>query len=238
MPNVPVVAEAASPLNHLDNQPASACAYCGQAASGLLSRHVCASCGKPQPLNPREDYFTFFGVPKKFAQDRKELERRFYEISRALHPDRFSTASSAEKSASLERMSYLNQAYQTLKDPVLLRNYFLESEGLITREGGASAKPQVPAEIAETWFELQDALMEDPAQARIKLKEFEGSLGELKERDEKAIAETEAELDRVLATGRNADKSLYERLSKQVHSQSYLKSMERDVERIKKKWQG
>ena len=55
-------------------------------------------------------------VPRPAAQaassTRSDLERRFRELSRKFHPDYFYNASPAERLASLERSSYLNDAYR------------------------------------------------------------------------------------------------------------------------------
>ena len=36
------------------------------------------------------DYFEFFGLDRKLVIDADELQKRFYELSRQWHPDRFS----------------------------------------------------------------------------------------------------------------------------------------------------
>src|SRR6476620_11048898 len=102
MQSVPVVADPVS--RHK-------CAHCHQEQEGPQAQHVCVQCGTPQPLLDSETYFTALGVPKKFNLDHAEVEKRFYEISRALHPDRFTNADIQSRVLSLERMSFLNRAY-------------------------------------------------------------------------------------------------------------------------------
>ena len=55
------------------------CWNCGKEAGG---GHFCSSCVKRQPLGPGSDYFTFFELPKKLRLDAKDLESRFYSLSR------------------------------------------------------------------------------------------------------------------------------------------------------------
>src|SRR4051794_2946683 len=117
MRSVPVVAVPVSPHK---------CIHCSHLLEDFLSQHVCSQCGMPQPVLPTDDYFGAFGVERRFSQDRSFLEKRFYELSRGLHPDRFSNASPQARNNSLERMSFINQAYGTLKNPSFLREYLLK----------------------------------------------------------------------------------------------------------------
>lgn len=199
-------------------------------AGGVIARHVCPSCGVPQPLNTVEDYFTAFGLNRGFALDRKSLEKTFFEISRALHPDRFASRGADAKTRSLERMSFLNEAYRTLKSPELLRDYLLELEGIEkpASKGGKSAT--IPMELAESWFELQDSLTEDPERARHMLAGFEAELNRLKDAETMKIVGLEKSYDES-----KSRPSLTE-IGKLVQSLSYLKSMERDVGRIKERF--
>ena len=39
--------------------------------------------------SPSKDYFEFFGLQRRLVVDAEALQRRFYELSRQWHPDRF-----------------------------------------------------------------------------------------------------------------------------------------------------
>ena len=69
-------------------------------------------------LGRHGDYFSFLGVQRKLNLDAAELEQRFRTLSRQFHPDYFYNATPAERRASLDRSSYLNNAYRTLKQPI------------------------------------------------------------------------------------------------------------------------
>ncbi|MBS1964002.1 MAG: hypothetical protein JST04_17450 [Bdellovibrionales bacterium] len=206
------------------------CVFCGGAlASSELGRHVCPKCGAPQPVSPGEDYFSLLGAPRGFRQDPGELERRFYDISRTLHPDRFAAGGDAKwKVISVERMSAVNRAYQTLTKADRLREYLLELEG-VTKAGDEKGKTAIPAELAEEWFELQDAVMEDPANAVAKLGTFERDLrkksGDLAAR----ISGFEREYDE----GTVDPIGVLRKIEKLVLDGQYLKSMERDLLKLK-----
>lgn len=200
---------------------------CTNCESPLTAPHLCEKCGYPQPLKGSPDYFEFLGAPRRFSQDRAALEKRFYEISRALHPDRFSGIGGEAVAASVQRMSALNEAYSTLKDPGKLRKYILEQEGISVP---TETKAQIPMELAEDWFEIQEAVMEEPGAAGQKIEEFEALLSAQSKKDEDAIRSLERRYDE------SPEKSELEKMAKLLQKQSYLKSLSRDVEKLKEKF--
>jgi molecular chaperone HscB len=129
----------------------SVCWNCGTAAPGRF----CAQCKSLQP--PASDYFEFFELPRQLALDVKDLEKRFYALSRKLHPDLFSRKSAREQEYSLDASAVLNDAYRVLKDPVSRALYVLKQEGLDVGEQGTK---DVPPELLEEVFELNMALEE------------------------------------------------------------------------------
>src|SRR5918992_245139 len=109
--------------------------------------------------SPARDYFAFLGLPRRLKVDMSLLEQRFRELSRQYHPDYFYNASQKERLESLERSSYLNDAYRTLKNPVARIEYLLGLEGLsLTRAGEGS--PKVPPALLQEVFALNEELDE------------------------------------------------------------------------------
>lgn len=215
-------------------ESARACVFCGGAlAAAPVGGHVCPKCGAPQPVAPGEDFFALLGVNRGFRQDAGELERRFYDISRTLHPDRFAAGPDSKwKVISVERMSAVNRAYQTLTKADRLREYLLELEGVTKATKGAAeekAKAALPAELAEEWFELQDAVMEDPSNAVAKLGEFERDLRKKSTDLAVRIASYEREYDE----GTVDPIGVLRKIEKLVLDGQYLKSMERDLLKLK-----
>src|SRR5215470_6734772 len=88
-----------------------------------------------------------------------DLEQRYRALSRQFHPDYFYNASAAERRASLERSSYLNDAYRALKNPVSRIEYLLKLEGLAA-QGPEQASKQVPPGLLEEVFALNEELDE------------------------------------------------------------------------------
>src|SRR6202051_3554558 len=85
------------------------------------------------------NYFEFFELPRKLTLDVVALEKQFYMMRRRLHPDRFAARPVAEQEAGLGQSSLLNDAYRTLKDPILRTQYLLTLEGVELEEQSKAA---------------------------------------------------------------------------------------------------
>jgi molecular chaperone HscB len=62
------------------------------------------------------DPFATLGLPRRYDIDMHELETRYRELQRALHPDKHAGAGASQRRLSLERAVAVNEAYRTLKD--------------------------------------------------------------------------------------------------------------------------
>jgi molecular chaperone HscB len=134
-----------------------ACKNCGGGAP--IDVHFCPQCTKILSLGRHGDYFSFFGLPRRLNLAPPDLEQRFRSLSRQFHPDYFYNAEPAERRASLERSSYLNDAYRTLRQPISRVEYLLQLEGLAAR-GPEEAAQQVPPALLEEVFALNEELDE------------------------------------------------------------------------------
>jgi molecular chaperone HscB len=115
----------------------------------------CPRCAKIQPVARTEDYFSLLGLHREFTIDHGELERRFRERSRQLHPDRFARAQPRERRLSLERATRLNDAYRYLRDWRLRAAYLLKLAGTdVFAEGKTYADP----EFLEEQLEVREAM--------------------------------------------------------------------------------
>jgi molecular chaperone HscB len=103
------------------------------------------------------DYFEFLKLPRSLAIDSKDLEKRFYALSRKYHPDVHARKSQAEKDLAEESAAVLNDAYRTLRDPIQRAQYLLKLEGF---DIGEQSTKGVPPELLEEVFELNEAIEE------------------------------------------------------------------------------
>lgn len=144
-------AAAAPPSLPEPREMSSTCWSCGESVNGRF----CSRCKALQP--PPRDYFEFFEIPLSLAIDGAEFEKRFYALSRQLHPDLFSRRSPREREYSLESTAILNDGYRTLRDPISRAQYVLKKEGF---EIGEQGTKDVPPELLEEVFDLNMALEE------------------------------------------------------------------------------
>lgn len=138
------------------NTETALCLQCGKQAADQL---VCSGCGPVAPASARlgePDYFSVFSLPRRLTIDLADLERRYYALSRALHPDLFSDRPPAEQAASLRMTALVNRAYKTLKEPVARALYWLELHG----ESLGRDNERVPPALAARVFEVQEQLEE------------------------------------------------------------------------------
>jgi molecular chaperone HscB len=122
------------------------------------------------PLN----YYDFFEIPHHLSLDLKDLEKRFYALSRKWHPDRFARSGTDERQQALDASAILNDGYRVLRDPIQRANYLLKENGF---DIGEQQSKQVPPELLEEVFELNMALEEADAaaiaEARVKFEKMQ-----------------------------------------------------------------
>lgn len=192
------------------------------------------------------DYFEFFGLPRKLTLDDGALEKQFYTMSRKLHPDRFAAKPLAEQEAALAQSSLLNDAYRTLKDPILRTQYLLKLEGVeleeqskaatdAARASGVEKKQVVPPELLEEVFELNMQLQEMRAANQMGEDEPElrRDLMTAKDAFDAKMVETQAELEKlwmVWDAGDEVERArAKEAMVELLNKRSYLRNLVRDV---------
>jgi molecular chaperone HscB len=199
------------------------------------------------------DYFTFFSLPPKLHLDTSSLEKAFYSLSRKLHPDRFASKPLAEQEAALAQSSQLNDAYRTLKDPILRTQYLLTLEGVeleeqskaateVARATGVEKKQVVPPELLEEVFELNMQLAEMRAAKQMgetpdAEPELRRDLMTAKDAFDDRMVETQAELetlwsqwDAALDAGdRPAQLKARDAMVAVLNRRNYLRNLVRDV---------
>lgn len=81
-------------------------------------------------LDFSKNYFELFGLPISFIVDKDALAERYRELQRVIHPDRYANASEQERRLSVQGASQINQAFETLKDPIARGSYLLTLHGI------------------------------------------------------------------------------------------------------------
>jgi molecular chaperone HscB len=135
---------------------------CWHCQSEMTGEYFCDRCVKVQPVSKETDYFTCLGLPRRLVIDQGKLEAKFYELSRAFHPDFYQNKSGTEQSISLGNAATLNTAYRTLRDPMQRAEYLLDLEAGAVK----TIRTSPPADLFEEILELQDTLEEYRASDR------------------------------------------------------------------------
>jgi len=213
------------------------CRNCG--AGAPVDEHFCPQCDRILALGRYGDYFSFVGLPRRLGLDQQDLERRFRDLSRKFHPDYFYNASPAERLASLERSSYLNDAYRTIRNPAARIEHLLAIEGLPpakSDEGGV----KVPPALLEEVFALNEELDEirelresggDEAQLRARLELARRPIDRKREEHERRIQELSDRWDSNAGATAGERRATLEALREQLLEQKYIDNLLAAIER-------
>ena len=192
------------------------------------------------------DYFSFFSLPQHLHLDLAALEKTFYAQSRKLHPDRFAAKPPAEQQAALAVSSQLNDAYRTLRDPILRTEYLLSLQGIqleeqsraatdLAKSTGTQKKQVAPPGLLEEAFELNMALEEmkmggDDPDARRELEsartKFTAMLAETQQQLESLWTQWDTAVD---ADDTAAKESAKQAMVALLNRRSYIRNLVRDV---------
>jgi molecular chaperone HscB len=172
--------------------------------------------------NPQTNYFQLFALPERFNIDIQSLEVNYRKIQSASHPDRFVSASTAEKLHSMQLATTANEGYNTLKKPATRAKYLLEQHGINAISDTNTAMPADFLVQQMEWREnLEDAkaakdlpaLEELVGQLQAEAKSMQAELADLLDMKKNYITATEATrklifIDKVCADVRQAIEQL------------------------------
>ena len=114
------------------------------------------------------DDFALFGLPRRFALDRAELDARRRALQAEVHPDRFAGSDGAARRAAMQSAVRVNEAYERLKDPLKRAGYLCELAGASI---GAENNTAMPVDFLDRQMTWREAL--DDASSRSELDAIE-----------------------------------------------------------------
>jgi molecular chaperone HscB len=112
-----------------------------------------AAAGKA--LTSSGNHFELFGLKPAFALDAGALEASYRRMQSQVHPDRFAHAGDAERRASLQWTTRVNEAFQTLKHPVKRASHILALHGV---DVAFETNTAMPEKFLMQQMELREAL--------------------------------------------------------------------------------
>ncbi|MEW6164632.1 MAG: Fe-S protein assembly co-chaperone HscB [Pseudomonadota bacterium] len=103
----------------------------------------------------RQDYFSLFGLPRAQGLDADRLEALYRDIQARVHPDKHAHLSDSDKRMAMQWATHVNEAYQTLKDPLRRARYLLQLAG---HDVGLESNTAMPAEFLMAQMELRETV--------------------------------------------------------------------------------
>lgn len=109
-----------------------------------------------------KSHFELFGLTERFAIDPTALDAAYRNVQGAVHPDRYGGAPGTERRLAMQLATQVNEAYRTLRDPVLRAAYLCARHGADPQVASNTA---MPAAFLGQQMELRERL-DDARDAR------------------------------------------------------------------------
>lgn len=171
------------------------------------------------------DYFTLFNLPVHYVVDTSSLSSRYQELQRQYHPDRYATASESERLQSVQQAATINDAYQTLKDPLRRAEYLLSLNGIDVRN---EQQTMHDTAFLMEQLELREEL-DGIEHCNTSQKETESALSAFSQRVEKMTRQRSEQLKQEL------DSQNWKSAADTVRKLSFLDKLQQQVEQLEEK---
>jgi molecular chaperone HscB len=123
-------------------------------SSGTPTSRTSAGAARASTSSARS-HFELFGLEPAYAVNGAALEQAYRDLQALIHPDRHASAGDAERRASLQMTTRVNEAYRTLRDPVLRAKHILELHGV---DVAFETNTQMPTDFLLQQLEMREEL--------------------------------------------------------------------------------
>lgn len=110
------------------------------------------------------NHFELFGLPARFTLSMESVERSYLDIQAQVHPDRYAAATDSERRAAMQWATRVNEAYETLREPLKRARYLLELRGV---DPQIETNTAMPAEFLVAQMEWREGVEEAAAAADV-----------------------------------------------------------------------
>ena len=171
-----------------------------------------------------QNYFELFGFPELYDLDLAELSNRFRKLQSAIHPDKFASASDAERMLSVQKSALINEAYLALRNPLERARYMLKLRGLdLSNDTSTSMAPEFLMQQMELREELEQVRQcEDPWSCLDKISD---KISQILEEEKQAVSEIFADKDSDL-----------EKIADYVRRMQFLCKLRQEVEALEEEF--
>lgn len=163
------------------------------------------------------NYFSMLGLPERYAIDLQALERAWKAVQGAVHPDRFASGTDAQRLVALQYSTHINEAHDTLKDPIRRASYLCQLHGV---QVDAERNTAMPADFLVQQMEWREAL-DDAVQAQ-----DPDAIGQLEAELASATAETELLIEHLL----DRQTPDYQRAAEEVRRMMFLAKFKSQID--------
>jgi molecular chaperone HscB len=136
-----------------------------------------------------DDDFSLFGLPKRQAQTRADIDARWKALQAKVHPDKFSAEGAASQRLAMQWAVRVNEAHQRLRDPLKRAAYLCELRGVPLQ---ANENTRMPASFLMEQMAWREDL--DEAQGLAAVEQIDA---EVASRERALLADVERLLDEV-----------------------------------------
>ena len=166
------------------------------------------------------DFYSVFSLDRKLVVDKWALQRKFYELSRQYHPDRFANRRASEQMYALDFAAMLNDAFRVLKTGSTGR---VSAQAGRLRYRGAAFEGRYEPELLEEVFELNMIL--ESAPDRPEIEEAEAKFLGMQSETDKELGNLPAKYDE---TG---DSAVLTHIRAVLNRRRYIQNLLRDVDK-------
>ena len=172
---------------------------------------------QPSGFDSHKDHFQLFGLAQSYQVDMAQLEQQYRALQAQVHPDKSAHLSDAEQRLAMQRATLVNEAYQTLRNPLRRARYLLSLRGVDIQEENNTV---MPLEFLTAQMEWHEAVSE-AQQARdvAALEQLEARLHhETRELEAQLAVKIDTEKDYAAAAGAVRKLRFMERLAEVTHA--------------------
>ncbi|MCD6063660.1 MAG: Fe-S protein assembly co-chaperone HscB [Flavipsychrobacter sp.] len=95
------------------------------------------------------NYFELYDLPESFNPDTAAVKKKYYELSRQYHPDRFAQADDSTRAEALRMAALNNDAFKTLNSADSTMAYILKQHELLEDEEKYNLPPNFLMEMMD-----------------------------------------------------------------------------------------
>lgn len=96
---------------------------------------------QPASFDFQQNHFDLFGLAQSFRIDVAQLEQQYHALQTLVHPDKSAHLPDAEQRLAMQRATLVNEAYQTLRNPLRRARYLLSLHGVDIQEENNTLMP-------------------------------------------------------------------------------------------------